>query len=303
MPKRNDEKPEDKKRQREKELQDLWQRRDRLNESEWNRLYKLVGFSLFDNRGRFKSLIKALPEDFDFYFQEFFVQKVFLPARKEGFIPGALIGAGAVRTFFKRFLLDRLDEIDHQPQAFKFLEEENEERKSILDILLSTQTHPDLPDPDWRPSPEQEWRLWDIGLDLSTVIASAKDFFNRLTPEEQLLFNECFFKEKSLSNLKGRVRNVYEKAAKLGIKMRKNEEEYADYRKTQIGLWLTQPPNADPPGLGLSLQSDEIEVEVVFMIVFQTLPNCALGGVNADCRSGSRPHDPPPVAGPSVSPR
>lgn len=64
MPKRNDEKPEDEKRQREEELRDLWGRRDDLNESEWDRLYNLINLTLAPSakRGRHSSLLNSLHE-------------------------------------------------------------------------------------------------------------------------------------------------------------------------------------------------------------------------------------------------
>lgn len=337
MPKRNDEKPEDAKKQREEELQDLWGRRDDLNESEWDRLYKLINLILAPSAkiGRHLSLLNSLHkltcEDYDFYFQGFFFQKVFKPTRREGFVAKRLVHSGALHTYFRRFLLDRLDEIKRE---IEYCEKENDQGENdkhdirirtassqsntefthdeapieqkyasiflSIDSLSATErdeissepAHPDLPDPDWRPSPEQEWRLWDIGLNLLTVTASARDFFSRLTLEKQLLFKECFVKKKPLNNMKVKVKNVYEKAAELGIKMREYEGKFADYRKTDIGLWLTQPPDGDPPGLGLSLQSDGIEVEVIFMIIFQILPACALDGVDAERRSGSGSDDP-----------
>lgn len=274
------------------ELQDLWRRRDRLNESEWEQLYKSVGCALSHNSGSFGSLIKNLPENFDFYFEDFFVQRVFLLARQEGFDTPPLEHSGVLPEYFKRFLLDQLDKIKRQPQALDFPEEENEEREFILDILLSTQTHPDWPDPDWRSSPEQEWRLWDIGIDLPTLTASARDFFNRLTPEKQLLFKECFVNKKPLSDLQGRVKNVYNAAAELGIKLRKGEKKFVDYCKTHIGEWLAS--------LGLYLDrhdrdpkrpQDPDKLKVVF-IVLQILRACALDGIDAERRSGSGSDDP-----------
>jgi len=301
MPKQSDEKKaQDAQWQ---ELQDLWRRRDRLNESEWEQLYKLVGYALSHNSGSFGSLIKNLPEDFDFYFEDFFVQKVFLEARKEGFDAPSLEHSGVLPLYFKRFLLDQADKIKRRPQPLEFPEEEHEERESILDLLLATSQHPDWPDPDWRPSPEQEWLLWDIGLDLPTVTASAKDFFNRLAPEDRLLFEECYVEKKPLSDLQGRVKNVYDKAAELGIKLRKGEKKYVDYCKTRIGKWLAS--------LGLYLDRrdrdpkrphDPDKLKVLF-IVLQILRACALDGVEAERRSGSGPDDPPPAAGPSVAPR
>lgn len=342
MPKCNDKKPEDAKKQREEELQDLWGRRDDLNELEWDRLYKLINLTLAPSAkiGRHLSLLNSLHkltcEDYDFYFQGFFFQKVFLPARQEGFVANTLVHSGALHTYFRRFLLDRLDEIKHeieysekengQGENDKYnvitrtkssqssteftpneapIEQENSTKPVIkhilidslpaatLDKILSGQTHHDLPDPDWRPSPEQEWRLWDIGLDLPTLTASAKDFFNRLTPEKQLLFKECFVNKKPLSDLQGRVKNVYNAAAELGIKLRKDEKKFVDYCKTHIGEWLAS--------LGLYLDrhdrdpkrpQDPDKLKVVF-IVLQILRACALDGIDAKRRSGTGPDDPP----------
>lgn len=177
--------------------------------------------------------------------------------------------------------------------------------------------------PTWKPPKEIEMWLFNNGLDLPTIRVSAKNFFDQLTAEEQLLIKEHLIDKKPLDALKERVRNVYGNAAKLGVHLRKNEHIYDEYHKTRIGQWLVQSPDDNPSGLGLSSLEidtiarrslpptvldddlekvpdihpeeieDEIEREAIFMIVFQILPACALDGVDANRRSGAGPDDPP----------
>lgn len=177
--------------------------------------------------------------------------------------------------------------------------------------------------PTWKPPKEIERWLWNNDLDLPTIRASAKNFFDQLTTEEQLLIKEHLIEKKPLDALKEGVRNVYGNAAKLGIHLRKNEHIYDKYHKTRIGQWLVQSPDDNPSGLGLSSLEidtiarplipptvldddlekvqdihpeeieDEIEREAIFMIVFQILPACALDGIDAKRRSGTGPDDPP----------
>jgi len=204
----------------------------------------------------------------------------------------------------------------NKPKKRKKKEEFVDDYGQIIEILK----------PTWKPPIEIEWWLGNNGLDLPTIRASAKNFFDQLTTEEQLLIKEHLIDKKPLDALQGRVKSVYVNAAKLGVHLRKDDHIYDEYHKTRIGQWLVQSPDDNPSGLGLSSLridkialhllpptvpdddpekvpdihpeeiEDEIEREVIFMIVFQILPACALDGVDADRPSGAGPDDPSPDA-------
>lgn len=266
MSKRKDENPSQEIQQ--EELLDLWQRRDHLQAHEWRRLYQVTHHVLSTRRGRFGSLLKNLPEAFDVYVEDFFTRRVFEPTCREGFVARALVHPGALRTYFKRFLQDRLDEVQRQPPR-AFSEEEDLDR---FECLNSDQIHP-----NWQqPSQGEEWMLWETGLSTAIVTASAKAFFNRLEPTDRLLFKAHFVERRTLACLREQAPKVYDAAAKLGISI--NLNRFPDYRTTQIGQWLTQPPDGDPPGLGLSLQLHAFGSEgwdLIFLIL-QILRACAL---------------------------
>lgn len=304
MPKRDDEKPENEKRQREEELQDLWRRRDRLNESEWDQLYKLIYRILYTQHGDFWPLLKSLPnEDFNVekdselaskfkaYVWEFYLEKILIPVcdRRQCVNQNQEINKTYFRRSFKNFLKDKRRYFNNRPQATppeKIITrdpEKDDEDFDLFEYLNINQI-----DLDWRPSPDQEWTLWNFGFDLSAVTASARDFFNQLTPEDQLLFKERFVERKPLKDLREKIPNVYYAASRLGIN--KNKQQFPDYHNTRIGKWLAD--------MGLFLDRyHEIDPDelAVLVIVLQILRACALDGVDADRRSGSGtgPADPP----------
>jgi hypothetical protein len=82
-------------------LQDLWSRRNSLNESEWTRLYGIVLAALKSYR---PDILSSLVDDHDVYVQEFFQDKVFRPD-----LLSRLDHVGAIRVAYKRYLHDRYD--------------------------------------------------------------------------------------------------------------------------------------------------------------------------------------------------
>ncbi|MDG4558151.1 MAG: hypothetical protein P9F19_12305 [Candidatus Contendobacter sp.] len=296
MPKHNDEKPEDEKRQREKELQDLWRRRDDLNEPEWNRLYHLIYLTLSNHRRTFWGILEQLPEDFKIYVWDFFTKIVVEKTISQGSRIRRDIHSGALCVFFLNFLKSELRAIKRQPRSFQLREPNPDDlQESILDRLKQSQIHS-----EWQPSPDQAFTLSKFGLDQRKVLASAKDFFNPLTPEERFLFKEHFAEGKKLTDLAKQMNKPVEEIRDVTWQLGTSINNHLfPYPETHIGQWLTDIGLFPDPNLDVD---DPEEREVVF-IVLQILRACALDGVDADRRSGSGPHDPPPAAGPSVSPR
>ncbi len=412
-------------------INDYWQRQDYLKKNEWDSFYYLIGDILT------KTKDKKIQGNIA-HFDNFFADRIVIPVRKIS--SEEIVTKAYFQTMFKNYLADLFRAERNDIAGKKDIGEKEKKNdliiSMIVDIIYFKKTHPDLPDTDWKPLPRHErmamevekfqqkksksekfnlsnaislamnyvnqltpeeqsifneyfiesksldnpktilileniynkagkagiklrkkiskrkkeieendsdyddqiinildpaWEppkeierwLMDNRFDLSTIRASATNFFNQLTTEEQLLIKEHIIGKKPLDHLQGRVRNVYGKAAKLGIHLRKNEKTYDKYSKTSIGQWLMQSPDDNPSGLGLSQINiekiapdllppivgtdidlekipdihpeeieDEIEKEVLFMIVFQILPACALDGVDAERRSGSGSDDP-----------
>lgn len=288
-----------------KELEDLWQRRDRLNESEWTKLYELIYRSLCTKRGGFGSWLKHVPNEdlnvqknsefsskFEAYVWEFYLEKMIRACEdKQSVDKNQKISKAYFREAFKNFLIDKGRYFNNRPWTTQSDEinphnpQENDEDLDIFERLSENKI-----DPDWRPSPEQKWILWNFGLDLATVTTSVRDFFNRLTQEDRNLFKEHFIEGKTLKDLKEQMpnTNIYYAASRLGIS--KNKKQFPSYYKTRIGQWLAD------LGLFLNLREPDSHEREVLFIVLQILRACALDGVDADHTSGSGPDDPSPDA-------
>lgn len=285
MPKCNDEKPEDAKKQRENELQDLWGRRDDLNESEWNQLYHLIYRTLSDNRGYFWKIKNQLPEDFKIYVWDFFTKIVVEKTIGQGSDIRRDIHTGALCMFFKNFLRSELRAINSRPQAFiTSKSNSDDQQENILDHIKQSEINP-----KWRPSPDQGFILSKFGLDQNKMIANAKDFFNQLTREDRFIFKEHFIEGRKVASLAEQMNKPVEEIRKvtwqLGTGINNNQFPYPE---TYIGKWLADIGLFPDPALGVD---DSDEREVLF-IVLQILRACALDGVDAERRSGSGSDDP-----------
>lgn len=84
------------------ELGDLWSRRGDLSEHEWHRLYQIVWECLYPYR---PAQLSSLPEERDEYVQCFFYQKAY-PG--DALSDGKRIHVGALKTFYRNFLIDRI---------------------------------------------------------------------------------------------------------------------------------------------------------------------------------------------------
>lgn len=275
MPTHNDEQAAQAAARRQR-LQDLWQRRDRLSEAEWTALYTMTYHLLIPPSGQNIGLLAKLPEATELYVADFFTEKVFRPTVRENF-NAQFIYPSTLRRFFGNYLLDRLDEVNHQPRQENLQDPlsnttgDPEQDDSLLDHLSPEHFHP-----HWQQPTQQDlWLLWEAGLDEATVTASARAFIQRLTPDEYAVFQQNLVEGHKLSTLKATLSDVYGIASRLGLGI--NRKKFPEYRQTRIGQWLSQPPDADPPGLGLLLDPEDQDL---FLLIVQILRNTALAETN-----------------------
>lgn len=305
MPKQKADKPTDNRQQITKDLQDLWRRRDRLNESEWTKLYEFIYHILRTKRGGFGSWLKHVPNEdlnveknsefsskFEAYVWEYYLEKILIPVcdKKQYIDINQIISKAYFRRAFTNFLISKGRYFNNRPWINQSDEmgphnlQGNDEDFDVFEHLNENKI-----DPDWRPSPGQKWILWNFGLDLATVTASARDFFNRLTQEDRNFFKELVIEEKTLKDQKEQMPNTnYYAASRLGIS--KNKQKFPNYYKTRIGQWLAD------LGLFLNLREPDSHEREMLFIVLQILCACALDGVDADRPSGTEPDDPSPDA-------
>ncbi len=81
-------------------LTQLWAARDELTEAEWEELYKLV-FGILSRAT--PSILRSLPESKEHYIQDFFLLKVFEPAKHQSSAPR---GANELCSYFNNYLID-----------------------------------------------------------------------------------------------------------------------------------------------------------------------------------------------------
>jgi len=235
-------------------LAELWQKRDKLNKAEWTQLYQLVRRVL--KQGSYPEL-KSLPLSIENYIDEFFRDKVFMPTTRENFENKALHYDKALMTFFRRYLIDKIEKIKPKyPEISiegKNNGDEGNEKLSPVDII---------------PAPlvkDYTCLLKESGLTPKQVKDSAHQFLQH--SEEwvrlYLALHTCPDKDKQLplSQLDKiyQIPSYHHRAGIVGITRKKGEFE-TGYEKTLLGQWLIS--------LGLTIRSENQEViEVAFKIL------------------------------------
>jgi len=218
----------------------LWQQRDQLDTRGWETLYKLVCGSL---KRCNPSILSVLPENKEYYIQDFFLLKVFEPARHESNAPS---GPGELCSYFKNFLIDVYRAADQQHREL-FLEfDELVEKLPAVDCAA-----------------EDEWAsLREHGLSPESVHESARLFLLELEEVEQLYLalHVCADAPQPLYQLaeQYRIPSYHYRARQLGITRKKGEFQ-AGYEQTRIGHWITTE-------LGLGLENIAT-IGVVFKIL------------------------------------
>lgn len=193
----------------------LWSRRATLRETEWAELYALVAGVL---RNYWPEELRGLHDDRMVYVQDFFLKKVFEPARHDSTIP---YGFGALCDWFRRFLRDQLRRGRRRP-----LEDTSEnawlvaESAAAGDCGCGGDDH-ELPD--------------------AQLGESAKQFLSQLDPYSQayLALSTCADDDLPISQIAERYRipSYHRRAAQLGI-TRKRGEFVRGYEKTLLGRWM-----------------------------------------------------------------
>ncbi len=135
MPKQDDEKAAQAA-QRLARLQNLWWRRDHLNEAEWTELYTRVYHILIPPSGQNIDLLAKLPESTEDYVQHFFEDRVFRATFSPKYTP-KITYPGALHQFFRNYLFDRLDQVKRHPEPIE--PEPNQEGEEV-DLLEYSQT-------------------------------------------------------------------------------------------------------------------------------------------------------------------
>jgi len=229
-------------------LAELWQERDALNKAEWAQLYQLVRRVLKQSH---YSELESLPLSIENYIDEFFRDKVFMPTTKKNFANRELSYGSVLRTFFRRYLLDRIEEIQRRKRHEVAMESENGndedgEKLSIEDIKPAPPVEDDLR------------QLEEVGLKLKQVKLSACRFLQR--SEEwvriYLALHTCPDNDRRLPLNRlaqsYRIPAYHYRATQLGITGRN--------KNTLLGQWLIS--------LGLTITSENRKViEVVLKIL------------------------------------
>jgi len=237
-------------------LAELWQKRDTLNKAEWTQLYQLVRRVL--KQGSYPEL-KSLPLSIENYIDEFFRDKVFMPTTRENFENKALHYDKALMTFFRRYLIDRIEEINPRYPEISIEgknngdEGEGNEKLSPVDII---------------PAPlvkDYTWLLKESGLTPQDVKDSAKKFLEKTEKWVRLYLALHTCPDRDMQLPLGilaknyQIPSYHHRAGIVGITRKKGEFE-TGYEKTLLGQWLIS--------LGLTLRSENKEIiEVAFKIL------------------------------------
>jgi len=233
----------------------LWQKRDQLDEAQWAQLYHLMTQVI--KGGRYPQLA-SLPDSIEDYIQEFIYYKAFETARREEMGGGQLYYENALRTYFRRFLIDLLRKANRENTVPLPPEDSNQDvplEDDNQDVPLED-SNQDVPLED--DTQEATKELWQ-----KEVAKSAKDFLQDSENWVRLYLglHTCAEPRLALSKLAARyqIASYHYKARQLGITRHKNDS-LQDYEKTLLGAWLKS--------LGLSLQQDKAAtIENAFKIL------------------------------------
>ena len=200
-------------------LQDLWRRRDDLNNREWEQLYQLTSQILLAYPCKeYQGLNIPLEE----CVQDFFTHKVFQPASREGYMVDTPIHAGALRYYFQNFLIDLHRAGPEEPHLSI---DDQETRPGLIEILRA---------------PEQD--IFGLFTDCARqrIVISANEFLQSQEPWARLYLRyhfcaPCFNEDPvRMVRFKDHIPSYDYKAKKLGLAPPTD----GDYRRTLLGRWL-----------------------------------------------------------------
>ena len=196
----------------------------------YERLYKIVYGVLISYR---PPELAGLREDREVYVQEFFQDKVYrldaIPSR---------VHVGALKTYYVRYLRDRLDEVANRERQFKTADRDEEGDSDPANDRASDSQNDAL-------QADRFAQLRESGVSLEDVSNSAKTLLTTKEPwvAVYLAFHFCPDNEQSepLVRLARRlgISSYHQKAAKLGINWSpaKSGNRGMPFEETLIGRW------------------------------------------------------------------
>ncbi|CDH44669.1 hypothetical protein [Candidatus Contendibacter odensensis] len=199
-------------------LQDLWRRRDDLNEREWEDLHQWVYRIL--TAYPFKEL-SGLNLSLDDCIHDFFTHKVLLPTFREGYVVDTPIHGGALRCYFQRFLLD----LHRAAQRGGYVSIEDAEPQ-VAEVAF--RQFLDAQEPEAAESLN--------AATLNRIAGAAREFLESQEPWVGLYLRHCLCANSPipLMRFKDYLPSYHYKAQQLGLAPPAN----SDYRRTLLGRWL-----------------------------------------------------------------
>ncbi len=226
-------------------LSQLWAARDELTETEWEELYKLV-FGILSRAN--PSILRSLPESREHYIQDFFLLKVFEPAKHQSSAPH---GANELCSYFNNYLIDVYRSASLR--TTDFVEDYSDVERTCEDA----RNQGDVSDGEF----------FDYGLNHRDVHQSARSFLGELDEigRVYLALHACADAPEPLYKLAERMRipSYHYRAHQLGITRKKGEFQDG-YESTQIGGWLAK-------GLGLELSASEAVLAALKILCLESL--------------------------------
>jgi len=221
----------------------LWKSRDDLTEAEWGELYKLVVSIL--KRSNPQILI-SLPENKEYYIQDFFLLKVFEPAKHDSSSPH---GANELCSYFNNYLIDVYRSV--RARITDYVEDPEE-------IGVCRETLDEV---------ETDAEFFDYKLTHQAVHQRAQAFLEQLDDVGRiyLALHACADAPEPLYKLaeQYRIPSYHYRANQLGIS-RKKGEFGVGYEFTQIGGWLSKE-------LGLELTPNPAVVSALKILCHESL--------------------------------
>ena len=202
-------------------LTHLCDNRDDLTPAEWEELYRLI-FSILNKSN--PSILRSLPEAKEHYIQDFFLLKVFEPAKYNSNSPH---GPNELCSYFNNYLIDVYRSAGLRTTD---LVEDYDEVERTCEDARDHAIHAD-------------GEFSDYGLSHQEVHSRAKGFLSELDEIGciYLALHACADAPEPLYKLAERLRisSYHYRANQLGI-TRKKGEFSKGYESTKIGHWLSK---------------------------------------------------------------
>ncbi|MDA8416721.1 MAG: hypothetical protein M0Z78_06610 [Betaproteobacteria bacterium] len=228
-----------------KRLKHLWGKRDDLTEAGWADLYQLI-FGMLKRSN--PSILRSLPESKEHYIQDFFLIKVFEPAKHNSSCPR---GGNELCSYFNNYLIDVYRGADLR---ITDLVENHDEIGYLCAEAGNDQTPAD-------------GEFFEYGFGYREVHQRARAFLDQMDDigRVYLALHACADAPEPLYRLAERLRipSYHYRAHQLGITRRKGEFGKG-YEVTQIGKWLVRE-------LGLELGPNSAVLAALKILCFESL--------------------------------